>query len=124
MLYHVAKKGHGQFWRQISAKVTLTTHLSTLDTAECLKKRLSKRAAYEKFLPALSSTKHKILNLQRAQFQIFVQLSNYTKMVNHLRLSNNRQLMFTTPPRANQLFFCKYIKRDLMISIFFLKVVA
>ena len=78
--------------------------------AECLKKRLSKRAAYEKFLLALSSTKHKILNLQRAQFQIFVQLSNYTKMVNHLRLSNNRQIMFTTPSRANNLFFVSTLR--------------
>ena len=87
MLYYVAKR---DIWRQIAAKVTLTTHLSKLDTAECLKKRFSKRAAYEKFLPVLSSPKHKILNLQRAQFQIFVQLSNDAKMVNHLRFSNYR----------------------------------
>ena len=45
MLYYVAKKDMENFEDKLPLRVTLNTHLDILDTTECLKKRLSKRAA-------------------------------------------------------------------------------
>ena len=82
MLYYVAKKGHGKFDDKLPLK--LIKKLIWLNWTAVLKGGV-------KLLPAFSSAKHRILNLQRTS------LSNFCSVLILFTVIISSQIKFTNP---------------------------